>query len=106
VKFDLIIRRLGVTLALAVVLARIVAFINEDAAVALFLPSWVALFFGWPYLSRRLGFDFPKVPAPREPRRPRSTSAMLLVFTAALVQQRYPGTRYLPRGLRHRWTRE
>jgi len=85
VKFDLIIRRLGVTLALVVVLACIVAFIDEDAALSLFLPSWAALFFGWPYLSRRLGFDFPKAPAAPRERRPRSTSAMLLVITAALA---------------------
>ncbi|HLN28511.1 MAG TPA: hypothetical protein VK395_12285 [Gemmataceae bacterium] len=84
-KFDLIIRRLGVTLALVVVLACIVAFIDEDAALSLFLPSWAALFFGWPYLSRRLGFDFPKAPAAPRERRPRSTSAMLLVITAALA---------------------
>ena len=83
-KFDLIIRRVGVTLALAVVLACIVAFINEDTALSLFLPSWAVLFFGWPYLSRWLGFDFPKAPAPRGPRK-RSTSAMLLVVTAALA---------------------
>ncbi|MGA7077813.1 MAG: hypothetical protein WBQ43_22160 [Terriglobales bacterium] len=40
-KLDLIIRRLGVTLALAIVLACIVAFINDDAALPLFLPSFL-----------------------------------------------------------------
>ena len=83
-KFDLIIRRLGVTLALTVVLACIVAFINEDAALPLFLPSWAALFLVWPYLSRRLDFEFPKAPAPRGPR-PLSTSAKRLAITAALA---------------------
>jgi len=83
-KFDLIVRRLGVTLALAIVLACIISVFSEDEALALFLPSWVALMVGWPYLSRRLGFDFPKPPAPRDPRA-RSTSAMLLVITAALA---------------------
>jgi hypothetical protein len=43
------------------------AFVSESARVR--HPS---------YLSRRLGFDFPKVPAPREPPRPRSTSAKVL----------------------------
>jgi hypothetical protein len=66
---SLIIRRIGVTLALAVVLTCGVALINEDAAVFFFLPSWIALFFGWPYLSRTVGFNFPKPYVPRTPRR-------------------------------------
>ena len=62
-------RRIGVTLALAVVLTCGVALINQDAAVFFFLPSWIALFFGWPYLSRTLGFNFPKPYRPRTSRR-------------------------------------
>jgi hypothetical protein len=84
-KFDLIVRRLGVTLALAIVLACIISLFSEDAAWALFLPSWVALMVGWPYVSRRLRFDFPKPPAPRDPRRPRSAGAKRLVTTAVLA---------------------
>lgn len=66
---SVIIRRIGVTLALAVVLTCGVALINEDAAVFFFLPSWIALFFGWPYLSRTVGFNFPKPHVPRTSRR-------------------------------------
>lgn len=84
-KLDLIIRRLGVTLALAIVLACIIALFSEDAALALFLPSWVVLMVAWPYLSRHLGFDFPKPPAPRDPRRPRSEGAKRLFITAVIA---------------------
>jgi hypothetical protein len=84
VKFELIIRRLGVTLALAIVLVCVLALFSEEVAGLSFLPSWAALLFGWPYLSRRLGFNFPKLPAPRPPR-PRSTSAKRLVITAVLA---------------------
>lgn len=83
-KFDLIIRRLGITLVLAIVLTCGVDLISDDAAMLSFFPSWAVLFFCWPYLSRRLGFDFPKAPASREPR-PRRTSAKLLVITAMLA---------------------
>jgi hypothetical protein len=84
VKFNLIIRRLGVALALAIVLVCALALFSEGVAGALFLPSWAALFFGWPYLSRKLDFNFPKRPAPRPPR-PRSTSPKRLVITAVFA---------------------
>jgi hypothetical protein len=83
-NFDLIIRRLGVTLAITTVLACIVAFFNEDSdMLGLFLPCWATLFFAWPYLSRRLGFDFPKAPKPRQ--RSRRASAKSLVLSAVLA---------------------
>lgn len=81
---SLIIRRLGVTLALAIVIACCLALIDEDIVVISFLLSWPALFFGWPYLSRKLNFNFPKPPAPRPPR-PRSSGGVRLVLSAMLA---------------------
>jgi hypothetical protein len=62
---SLTIRRLGFTLLLAVLITGAVAFIQQDAAALIFLPSWLGLFFGWPYLSHKFGFNFPKTPVPR-----------------------------------------
>jgi hypothetical protein len=63
-------RRLGFTLLLAILIAGSVGLIDGDAAALIFLPSWLGLFFAWPYISRKFGFNFPKAPAPRPPRRP------------------------------------
>ena len=81
-RVSLIIRRLGVTLALAIVIACCLALINENVVAISFLLTWPALFFGWPYLSRKLGFNFPKAPVRREAR---STSAKRLVISAMLA---------------------
>lgn len=81
-SFDLIIRRLGITLALAIILTGVVGLISEEVAAVLFLPSWVVLFFGWPYLSRRLNFNFPKPPASRQSRPP---IGKRLVITAVVA---------------------
>lgn len=82
-NLSLIIRRLGVTLVLAAVMMFSVYFlVDEEIAGSVFLPAWAALFFGWPYLSRRLGFDFPKAPAPRQPRR---TDWSRILITGALA---------------------
>src|SRR5271167_53559 len=69
--FSVIIRRLGITLVLAILLACLLAvLLDEDVAGFSFLPSWAVLFFGWPYLSR-LGFlNFRKAPALPKPRPP------------------------------------
>lgn len=62
----LTIRRIGVALAVAIVITGIVVLITQDAdALGLFLPLWIGLFFGWPFLSRKLGFNFPKPPSPQ-----------------------------------------
>ena len=61
-------RRLGFTLLLAILIAGAIALIDGDAAALIILPSWLGLFFAWPYISRKLGFNFPKAPAPRPPR--------------------------------------
>jgi hypothetical protein len=62
-------RRLGFTLLLAMLIAGAIGLIDADAAALIILPSWLGLFFAWPYISRKLGFNFPKAPAPRPPRR-------------------------------------
>ena len=56
-KVSLILRRLVATLALAILLASVTACFDQEAAGVLFLPTWAALFFGWPYLSRKLNFN-------------------------------------------------
>jgi hypothetical protein len=62
-------RRLGFTLLLAILIAGAIGMIDGDAAALIILPSWLGLFFAWPYIIRKLGFNFPKAPAPRPPRR-------------------------------------
>jgi hypothetical protein len=101
-NLSLIIRRLGITLLLAFVIFTLAVFINEDVAGFLFLPCWAALFFGWPYLSRRLNFNFPKAPAPRQPRRAdwsriliTGVLALLLASALALVGGYLFGPSYL-----------
>jgi hypothetical protein len=66
---SLTIRRLGFTLLLAILITSAVALIEQDAAALIFLPSWLGLFFAWPYLCRKFGFNFPKGPAQRQSRR-------------------------------------
>ena len=68
-SFSITIRRLGLTVLLAFVLALAVDQVVDDALWISFVLLWPALFFGWPYLSRKLGFNFPKAPAPRPARR-------------------------------------
>ena len=64
-------KRLLVTAVLAIVLAVALAFtINADVVWIAFIPLWIALYYGWPILSRRVPFlDFDKAPAPT-PTRP------------------------------------
>jgi hypothetical protein len=54
------------------VLAVILAFtINADVVAIAFIPFWIALYYGWPYLSRRVPFlDFDKAPSALAPKRP------------------------------------
>ncbi len=69
-KHGAIIRLIGLTMLIAVVLMFLSAVIvSEQVGLMLFFPVWVGLFFGWPYLSRKLGFpNFPSAPAPRKQR--------------------------------------
>src|SRR5579864_2584797 len=62
-------RRLGFTLLLAILIAGAIGLIDGDAAALIILPSWLGLFFAWPYISRKFGFNFPKAPPPRPPSR-------------------------------------
>jgi hypothetical protein len=68
-SLSLAIRRLGFTLLLAILITGAVAFAQQDAAALIFLPAWLGLFFAWPYLSRKFGFNFPQAPVPRPSRR-------------------------------------
>ena len=64
------IRRIAVPFALAIVIACVVTPFSEDDAALTFLlvllPSWIALFFAWPFLSRKLSFNSPSSAAPRQ----------------------------------------
>lgn len=85
-------KRFLVTAVLAVVLSVVLAFsINADVVGIAFIPFWIALYYGWPILSRRLPFlDLDKAPAAPAPKRPlwlriirgtlASVGAVLLVF--------------------------
>jgi hypothetical protein len=68
-SLSLAIRRLGFTLLLAILITGAVAFAQQDAAALIFLRAWLGLFFAWPYLSCKFGFNFPKAPVPRPSRR-------------------------------------
>ena len=63
---------LVITAALAMVLSVALALmINANVVGISFIPFWLALYYGWPYLSRRLPFlDFDKAPTTPVPRRP------------------------------------
>lgn len=78
----LIIRRIAGALALAIVITCGVGMISTGAAAWVFIPSWVGLFFVWPFLSRKLGVDFPKPPATGQGRR---FSLSSLVITGLLA---------------------
>jgi len=66
-RLSLTLRRFAVTFPIAFVLMWGVAFISLDAAFVILMPLWIALVIAWPYLSRRMGFDFPKAPVPHAP---------------------------------------
>lgn len=85
-------KRFLFTAVLAVVLSVALAFsINADVVGIAFIPFWIALYYGWPILSRRLPFlDLDKAPAAPAPKRPlwlriirgtlASVGAVLLAF--------------------------
>jgi len=82
VTFDLAIRRLAITLLLAIVLAALpILVVPEYPFVPLLVILWLALFFTWPNLSRRLVL---KAPAPA-PRGAVSPVAARLVVTGLLA---------------------
>src|SRR5271169_3511343 len=88
------IQRIAVPFALAIVIACMVTPFSEDAAGLLFLlvlfPSWIALFFAWPFLSRKLSFDSQRSAALRQPHwfsfsRLVITGMLVLLFSAMLI---------------------
>src|SRR5579859_1353003 len=66
-RLSLTLRRFAVAFPIALVLTWVFAFISLDAAFVVLVPLWISLVIAWPYLSRRMGFDFPKAPVPRTP---------------------------------------
>jgi len=88
------IQRIAVPFALAIVIACVVTPFSEDAAALLFLlvlfPSWIALFFAWPFLNRKLSFDSQGSAALRQPHwfsfsRLVITGMLTLLFSAMLA---------------------
>jgi len=77
-ELSLTLRRFAVTFPIAFVLVWGIAFISFDAAFVSLVPLWIALGIAWPYLSRRMGFDFPKAPVPRTPAPKRPLGVRLL----------------------------
>src|SRR5215469_6435636 len=77
-KLSLMLRRFAVTFPIALVCVWGIGLISERVAIVLLLPLWIALVFGWPYLSQRFGFDFPKAPGPRPPAPKRRLAMRLL----------------------------
>ncbi len=77
-RLSLILRRCAVAFPVALVLVCGIGLISEHAAFLILLPLWIALVIGWPYLSRRLGFDFPRTPVPRTPTPKRPLGVRLL----------------------------
>src|SRR5579864_5168131 len=71
-------RRLAFTLFLAILITVVALVIDVNGAALILIPCWLVLFLAWPYISRKLGFDFPKEPAPRPPRRRRQWGRMFL----------------------------
>lgn len=68
-KAGTILRRAGFTFVLAFAVVGLVGSYNPDLAGILFVPIWVASFFTWPYLERKMNFKFPRISRPRS-RRP------------------------------------
>jgi hypothetical protein len=97
-RISLIVRRLCLTLVIAFVMACLVGVLNQEIAVYLVLPSWIALFFGWPYLGRRWALYFPKpaqprLPAPKRPfaiRLVRGLGNLVLALIILLVVPQMP----------------
>lgn len=78
-------RRLGFTLLLAILIAVAIGIIDSDAAALFILPSGLGLFFAWPYISRKFGFNFPKAPAPRPPRRTEWSRLLVTAVHASVL---------------------
>lgn len=97
-RLSLTLRRFAVTFPIAFVLVWGIAFISLDAAFVSLMPLWIALVIAWPYLSRRMGFDFPKAAVPRTStgKRPpgvrllRGVGKLTLAFVILLIVPQVP----------------
>ena len=81
------IRRLGITMLLAVVLSFLLILVAPDYLLVLyFVILWPALFFSWPHLSRRLGFpNFAKSSAPAKPHAPVAARLFITTVLASIL---------------------
>jgi len=88
------IQRIAVPFALAIVIACVVTPFSDNAAALLFLlvlfPSWMALFFAWPFLGAKLSFDLQRSATLRQPHwfsfsRLVITGMLALLFSAMLA---------------------
>jgi uncharacterized membrane protein YobD (UPF0266 family) len=64
-RFSLLLRRFAITFLFALMLDTGIGLVSPIASLRLFFPLWGALIIGWPYLSRKLGFDVPNGAMPR-----------------------------------------
>lgn len=66
-KFSLLLRRVAATFLIAFMVDTGIGLVSPIASVWLFFPLWGSLIIGWPYLTRKFGFNLPKAPVPRPP---------------------------------------
>jgi len=71
-RFSLLLRRFAITFLFALMVNTGIGLVRPIASLRLFFPLWGALIIGWPYLSRKLGFDVPngamqRISAPHTP---------------------------------------
>jgi hypothetical protein len=84
-RISQLLRRFCLTFAIAFVLACLLAVLKQEVGDFAFLPLWIALFLGWPYLSRRWALYFPKSQQPRPPAPKRPFAIRLLRGFGKLV---------------------
>lgn len=79
-----VVRRVLGSLALAFILVCGVCFINEEVAGFLFVPSWIAIFFAWPYVGRKLEVS-PFAALKARPARPAIRGRIIITGLVALA---------------------
>lgn len=78
-----LVRRILASLACAFLVVCGITLINEEVAGILFIPFWIALFFAWPYMSRKLG-SAPFAGLRARPPHPTNRGRVFLTGMAAL----------------------
>jgi len=81
-KVSRFLRRIGLTLVLAFVLACVVGSVNPDA-IGIFVPSWIAFFVAWPFLDRKL--NIPVFKGRKRPKRPTAWGRVIVTGLPALA---------------------